>query len=297
MATDELVHLIDLSLGVEPHGVVNFNYLHGLLHGIVQRLVDIESMPRRPATSKSTSKGRGAPAAVPGAKSLPDTRIAKRGMSRPTGVGKDGTGRVGKDGAVGIGKGGAVGVGKEGTDGVGGKDSPGPGVKAGEAKDGATKGQAREGEGREAGEGVSSAERGVKRQVSTRGEAAGGDGITTQDEREQFDGEDEQTSDRSVSDGDSGTSLFDPRRGSSPRQTGTVSRPRLVTAANDLGALDRKLQDLELRVQTMESLPDMLEKITVDPSATPVHDMWNFTKLDKRLNATEEGLGKVGVLA
>jgi len=66
-----------------------------------------------------------------------------------------------------------------------------------------------------------------------------------------------------------------------------------VTAANDLSALERKLQELELKMDTMQSLPDMLERKSSDSQATPVHDMWNFTILSKRLSATEDGLDKV----
>ena len=43
MATADLVNLVNLSLGVEPNGVVNFNYLHTLLHEMVARLVEHES--------------------------------------------------------------------------------------------------------------------------------------------------------------------------------------------------------------------------------------------------------------
>ena len=71
------------------------------------------------------------------------------------------------------------------------------------------------------------------------------------------------------------------------------SRASLVSAANDLGALERKLQDLEMRVNTMETLPEMLERKSSDSGATPVADMWNFTNLSKRLGATEESLEKV----
>ncbi len=44
MASADLFNLINLSLGVEPNGVVNFNYLHTLLHEIVARLTDHESV-------------------------------------------------------------------------------------------------------------------------------------------------------------------------------------------------------------------------------------------------------------
>jgi hypothetical protein len=63
-----------------------------------------------------------------------------------------------------------------------------------------------------------------------------------------------------------------------------------------LGALERKLQDLELRMSAMETIPDMLDRVSVDAGATPVSDMWNFTLVNKRLTAAEEGLGKVSFI-
>lgn len=248
MATDELVHLIDLSLGVEPQGVVNFNYLHGLLHGIVQRLVDIESVPRRPVTSYGTSRSaKTLPATLRGVKSLPNT--AQRGAAQR------GAARQPREGGVG-----------------------GEGGTGGATREGGTDGATRDGRDRLDGE--------------ERGHLDG-------EEQDCLDGEDDRevlgSYAKSESGDTSGATSSSPRQ-ESRVQMSTVSRPRLVTAANDMGALDRKLQDLELRLQTMETLPDMLDKMAMDPGATPVHDMWNFTKLDKRLNATEEGLGKVGVV-
>ena len=61
MATGDLVHLIDLSLGAEPCGVVNFNYLHSLLHEICKRLVQVEgsqaleTLPEAKETEKELS--------------------------------------------------------------------------------------------------------------------------------------------------------------------------------------------------------------------------------------------------
>lgn len=50
-AAADLVHLIDLSLGVQPSGVVNFNSLHGLMHEIVRRLVQMEELQAMSAPS------------------------------------------------------------------------------------------------------------------------------------------------------------------------------------------------------------------------------------------------------
>lgn len=180
----DLLNLIDLSLGVEPHGVVNFNYLHGLMHGIVKRLVDLESYPAHLQQDKSL-----------------DSKLEREGDEQ------DGVAQI------------------PATDG-----------------DGA--------------------------QIPRDGSGA-----------------------------ESGATSASPKQGSrtSVRQYSSLSRsrPSLVSAANDLGALERKLQELEGRMSTMETLPEMLERVSADAGATPVSDMWNFTLLNKRLTATEEGLGKV----
>ena len=192
MASDELVHLIDLSLGVQPQGVVNFNYLHGLLHEIVKRLMIIEGLPSaqfEPIKAQGSKKTDG---------KLGVSKSATEGFSKSGGLTDE-----------------SAGFGEE------------------DQEDGGF-------------------------QVSRRGstELAGS---------------------------------------ASLKQMGsyTRSRPGIVSAANDLGALERKLLDLEQRVKTMESLPDMLARMATDSKATPVSDMWHFTTLDKRLTATEEGWGKV----
>lgn len=63
-----------------------------------------------------------------------------------------------------------------------------------------------------------------------------------------------------------------------------------MTAANDLGALERKLQDLEMRMNSMDTLPELLERKSSNMGATPIKDRWNFTNLNKRLSAAEDGL-------
>lgn len=146
MSTDrDLVGLIDLSLGVEPHGVVNFNFLHGLMHGIVKRLVTLESSPEH-------FQGKG---------------------------------------------------------------------------------------------------------------LAGADVL---------EGDEDQLSRGDSGGGGSGDISASPKQASrtSIRQYSSLarSRPSLVSAANDLGALERKLQDLEHRMSTMESLPELLERVSSDAGAT-----------------------------
>lgn len=160
MAATDLVHLIDLSLGTEPCGVVNFNYLHGLLHEIVKRLVQVEGSGSSPLA------------------------VLHEG-SQPS-----------------------------------------------EAQDGE--------DGKEPGE----------------------DAVTSSPVRR------------------AGSGYF-------------KSRSSFVAAANDLGALDRKIQELENRLNTMETLPELLDRKSSDSQATPISDMWNFTNLNKRIGAAEEGLDKV----
>ena len=70
-------------------------------------------------------------------------------------------------------------------------------------------------------------------------------------------------------------------------------RSSVVSAANDLGFLERKLQELETRVNTMETLPELLERKGSDVTATPVRDMWNFTNLNNRVGSVENGIDKV----
>ena len=195
MAAADLVQLIDLSLGSQPCGVVNFNYLHGLLHEIVKRLFQLE---------QDQSAGRH----IVGPAGLKQTEHSHT-QSQDGGTSTEQASTSASTEK------------EEGGGGVEREGSPG----------------------------------------STGGTPIHPSGSTL-DPR--------------------GSQLLSPR-----------SRPSIVTAANDLSALERKLQALELRVNTMESLPDMLERKSSDSQATPVHDMWNFTILGKRLSATEDGLDKV----
>ena len=223
-AGTELIHLIDLSLGTEPCGVVNFNYLHGLLHEIVKRLVQIEAQT---------------PVAA-------DARVYDSQVTGDTHTqhGVDGEDKEKEATHVGT-----------SSETPAGQTSESPARQTSESP----AGQTSESPARQTSE-------------SPAGQPSG-----------------------SLSRQASGTPVRQ-ASGTPMRSMGSVffkSRGSIVTAANDVGALERKLQDLELRVNTMESLPDMLEKKSSDSGATPVSDMWNFTMLSKRLSATEEGLDKV----
>lgn len=227
MAASDLVQLIDLSLGAEPRGVVNFNYLHGLLHEIVKRLVTLESLP-----------------------------VALHHPAGPTPHYEPGVSTTAKDGVSTAAKGGGGPVQGE----------------AGRDKDGAKEGGSPEYDAE-----------------STKG--PGERKIPTSEREVSLDSDRE----RSLSPADRQYSSASIGGGSTKRVTSgyVQSRASLVSAANDLGALERKLQDLEMRVNTMETLPEMLERKSSDSGATPVADMWNFTNLSKRLGATEESLEKV----
>lgn len=185
MADVELLRLIDLSLGKEPCGVVNYNYMHSLMHEIVRRLTIMEGL-----------NGGGGGVSEP-VKSL--TVLAdKQEAGKLELLGEEMEDEVVKDGGSSTGSL----VGPEGRKG----------------------------------------------------------GMTAM------------------------------RRASS-----RALRPRtsLLTAANDMGALDRKLSELEVRMEAVESLPDLLEKRASDSSATPVNDMLNSIQMSKRLDAAEQGLQKV----
>ena len=182
MADVELLRLIDLSLGKEPCGVVNYNYMHSLMHEIVRRLTLMEGL-----------NGGGGGVSEP-VKSL--TVLAD----------KQDTGKLEL-------------LGEEMED------------------------------------------EGVKDGVSSTGSLVGPEG----------------------------------RKGGIKRASSRTLRPRtsLLTAANDMGALDRKLSELQFRMEAVESLPDLLEKRASDSSATPVNDMLNSIQMTKRLDAAEQGLQKV----
>ena len=70
------------------------------------------------------------------------------------------------------------------------------------------------------------------------------------------------------------------------------SRPHMISASNELVAMERKISELENRLGTV-ALPDLLERKGSDASATPIKDMWQFTSLTKRLDAAEDGIYRV----
>ena len=364
MATEDLIRLIDLSLGAQPQGVVNFNYLHDLMHGIVRRLgslTDVEP-PRswnaryvsgKERRGKDTVRDRtedprkvvvGVAADDRGKGEMPEGSRGKDGVSGGS-RGKDGVsgGSRGKDGVTENlrGKDGMT-EGSQGKDGVTegsqgkdrvtessrGKDgvtegSRGGGVTEGSRGDGVTEGsQGKDGvtEASRGKDGVTEASQGTDGVAET---SQGKDGAESSQGKDGVEGKGEIAKDsrgkdgvtesrssakrRDTIDGEGDQDGFDSREDSaptSPKQQFSrssirqyTSRPGLyVSAANDISAMERKLVELERRVNTMESLPEMLERMAADSGATPVSDMWNFTNLHRRLTATEDGLGKVSTM-
>ena len=248
MSAEDLVELIDLSLGTEPCGVVNFNYLHGLLHEIVNRLVQLEAFQftispgsvqidskldqvrsghKRQVLADQQSKSPALGASSQERMSLSQTNLG----STPEGV-VQGGGDASKAGAE-------------------------------QPKRGASVQQ------------LPSAGADPRARQPSSSDAHAADPTSKQHGVEQ-----------SSTGGQLGASLSKSRRFAH-------STASLVGAANNMGALERKLEDLESRMSQMESLPELLEKKASDASSTPVRDLWNFTHLSKRLSGAEEGVDKV----
>ena len=338
MASADLIKLIDLSLGVDPAGVVNFNYLHSLLHEIVKRLTIMEEYqfgipsssvhtidPRYHGVSQASLHTAGS---VPssGRRHEPGT-VAQRESTDGVPAGSEGQlagegeGTDGRDGAArDIGGGGHQ---------MGGADEGAEGAaqlgRSHEKTQGASPGQqtSPEGKGQQAAEQTSpsdykesalspdktpGAQQDAKSPESSLQDESPRLGKVLQDwtspekktrreSQQRSSVQDAKMPGRGIgrsTESGPGPSASDLRKHSSRSvHSDSRSRSSIVTAANDLGALERKLQDLELRMSAMESLPDLLDRKAGDSKATPVRDMWNFTNLHMRMSATEDGLGKV----
>ena len=73
----------------------------------------------------------------------------------------------------------------------------------------------------------------------------------------------------------------------------TPPRTNLGIAVTHANILDRQLRDIELRLSVVESVPSMMERMASDSKSTPVSDIWNFSNIDSRLQATENNMAKV----
>ena len=254
MSTAELVELIDLSLGTEPCGVVNFNYLHGLLHEIVKRLVQLEAfqstispeMVQFDIQSDQARGGRGSD----GRQTLTDQQT----KSFLSGAGSKERVSLSQSNLGGTPEGGTQG---------GGAAADASKVGAEQPKRGASVQQ------------LPSAAADPRARQTSASDVRAADRAPKQHPAEQ-----------SSSGAQLGASLSKSRRFAH-------STAGIVGAANSVGALERKLEDLESRMTQMESLPELLEKKASDANSTPIRDLWNFTHLSKRLSGAEEGVDKV----
>jgi uncharacterized coiled-coil DUF342 family protein len=310
-ATAELVRLIDLSLGSQPSGAVNFNYLHALMHAIVGRLGSIEHAHLvggavggliLPATGE-VAGGGGAGTAGGGVDASAGGGRARERTTTAAGGGGAGTAGGGVDASAGGGRARertttAAGGGGAGTAGGGVDASAGGGVDAS-----AGGGRARERTTTAAGGGGSEMKTGEPSGTEGKeGEVTSGTSQEPGKAEEAVDGTGEVTRKEPSlpPPGAGGDGLSESRISTSGRasRTGQHSssdfyqrqKSTFVTAANDLGALERKLQELESRLNAMDTLPELLERKSSDMGATPIKDRWNFTNLSKRLSAAEDGL-------
>ena len=86
-------------------------------------------------------------------------------------------------------------------------------------------------------------------------------------------------------DGSSGTS------GDGADGGGGSQRTLYALSDGQVRAMAEKLSSMEQRLNSLQSL-DELEK-RASAGGTPLSDMWNFTQLNQRLEAAEQGLSKV----
>lgn len=204
MAAVDLIRLIDLSLGEQPCGVVNFNYLQNLLHEIVRRLLTIEETQGLTGVSLPSLQPVDSAKLAPGSTAM----IPEHGLSEIS-------------------------------------LPPGGPTTSG-----------------------------------------GGDSIESSPVHK----DDKTHPSGTVTD----LTGRPPSTTGVPRPSSRIrSHVSVVSAANDLSALERKLQELENRMNSFDTLPELLERKASDVNATPVRDMWNFTNLNNRVSSAEEGLDKV----
>ncbi len=348
-ATD-LIGLIDLSLGERPSGVVNFNYLHCLLHEIVRRLgifeeqqlvlagplsgVNLQGMePGRtflrgstatipehgpsevslphaatgvgldtPHTTPGHSSSVTTPAHAPSlSRTHPSTVVPATGPAPPTSTSDQSStvapatsGTTPPTGQVGPATGGMtpptgqVAPATSGTIPPTGQSSSN--ILATSSLPTAT------GHTPSLPVGGMTQSSSLPHQHQLQSAAGGGDHSGS---HSQLTGEE-----RGMGGGDRSSHTSSSDIGGRPPSSADIHRPAsrmrhhrssIVSAANDLGYLERKLGDLETRMSAMETLPDLLERKGSDVTATPVRDMWNFTNLNNRVASVETGIDKVHV--
>ena len=324
MATAELLQLIDLSLGGEPPcGVVNFNSMHTLLHEIVRRLLQLEGfvisnsaapteggatsyvyqpVPHRGSSSaelpivkmsKSTSVSPARTSSIGiGTSKQPVERVVSSkqvdSSTQPPPAGQPAATTL-ADTAAAV----AAAVPKEDKEIV---------RKAETVADGA---DVRDGGMASGEENVSTTDEVVaKKQSSTVAQDLASKEVDLDETKPaavhelaaqlsgDIAGQTSPIGARSISH----MSMRDPSMASSvgAYHTSTSrSRPHMISASNELAAMERKIAELENRLGTVEALPDLLERKGANAMATPVKDLWNFTSLNKRVDAAEDGIHQV----
>ena len=305
MAATELLQLIDLSLGGEPCGVVNFNYMHTLMHEIVRRLVQLEGVviSREPREGGATvinylpsQYGQPAPVVMvdqstegsPVTGTSPVKRVSV--AAAPDGKQTDVTSK-----------------------------QPGAPSKQPEtpSKQPETSSKQPEAPSKQPETPSKQADSTSKQQAdvtdstdapTTKGTTppSGDDIGHKMDGAKRLDSDEVKAEELGVQmiDGSSSpigaslsrSSMRHPSTTSSIgvyHTTSSKSRPHMISASNELVAMERKISELENRLGTVEALPDLLERKGLDTNATPIKDMWQFTSLTKRLDAAEDGIHRV----
>ena len=321
MATAELLQLIDLSLGGEPPcGVVNFNSMHTLLHEIVRRLLQLEGFVISNSAAAPTEGGATTylyqpPAHRSGSAAEPIVMMSKSTSVSPAKTSSIGTGTskqpasskqvdsstqpppagqpaaaTSADTAATVPKEDKVTVRKTETVAAdGGADVRDGGMTSGEENVTATD------------EVVAKKQSGTVAQDFTAAASKEVDLDETKPAVHELgvqlsvDVAAGQTSPIGAS--VSHMSMRHPSVASSIgaayHTSASRSRPHMISASNDLAAMERKIAELENRLGSVEALPDLLERKGANATATPVKDLWNFTSLTKRVDAAEDGIHQV----
>jgi len=322
MAATELLQLIDLSLGGEPCGVVNFNYMHTLMHEIVRRLVQLEGVviSREPREDGATiinyvppQYGQPAPVVmvdqftegspIIGASPAKRVSVTVAPDGKQTDVTSKQPGTPSKQPET-LSKPSET-PSKQPETPIKQPEVPSKQPEA-PSKQPGTPSKQTDSISKQAD--VSKQQGGVTERtdtVTTKGSTPPlGDGVDHK--IESLDSDDVKAEDLGVQmiDGSSspiGASLSrsSMRHPSTTSSVGVYqtpsskSRPHMISASNELVAMERKISELENRLGTVEALPDLLERKGLDAGATPIKDMWQFTSLTKRLDAAEDGIHRV----
>ena len=72
---------------------------------------------------------------------------------------------------------------------------------------------------------------------------------------------------------------------------GRIDSARSLAAINDVSVLENRLGRIETRLNAMETLPEAMKRAA--EGGKPVSDMWHYTSLEKRMDATEQSIDRV----